>query len=74
VQHGNPIGLVKHLGFLDGNKMDELSSQDRQEGVEARELRSLAEVQAAASAGEVAITQPGIVVNMPILVWPGGSR
>lgn len=45
-----------------------------QEGVEARELRSLAEVQAAASAGEVTITQPGIVVNMPILVWPGGSR
>jgi hypothetical protein len=45
-----------------------------QEGVEARELRSLADLQAAASAGEVAITQPGIVVNMPILVWPGGSR
>lgn len=45
-----------------------------QEGVEARELRSLAEVLAASAASEVAITQPGIVVNMPILVWPGGSR
>ena len=45
-----------------------------QDSVEARELRSLAEVQAAEAAGEVTITQPGIVVNMPILIWPGGSR
>lgn len=45
-----------------------------QDGVEARTLRSLAEVQAAEAAGEVTITQPGIVVNMPILIWPGGSR
>lgn len=39
-----------------------------------RELRSLAELQTAERGGEVTITQPGIVVNMPILVWPGGSR
>ena len=45
-----------------------------QDSVEARTLRSLAEVQAAEAAGEVTITQPGIVVNMPILIWPGGSR
>jgi hypothetical protein len=38
------------------------------------ELRSAAEVQEAETAGEVTITQPDIVVNMPILVWPGGSR
>lgn len=40
----------------------------------ARVLTSAAEVQAAAAAGEVAIEQPGIVVNMPFLTWPGGHR
>ncbi len=39
-----------------------------------RELRSLGELQAAEGAGEIAIQESGIVVNMPILVWPGGSR
>lgn len=38
------------------------------------ELRSAAEVQEAEAAGDITITQPGIVVNMPILVYPGGSR
>jgi hypothetical protein len=37
-------------------------------------FHSLEELQAVEDADEVSITQPGIVVNMPILVWPGGSR
>jgi len=37
-------------------------------------LRSVAELQAAEAGGEVMITLPDIVVNMPILVWPGGHR
>lgn len=40
----------------------------------ARELRSAAEVKAAVSRGEVTIKQPGVVVNMPLLTWPGGRR
>jgi len=40
----------------------------------ARELRSLAEVKAAEAKGEVTIERPGIVVNMPMLRWPGGRR
>lgn len=44
------------------------------EGSSPRELKSVAELQATEQAGEVTITQPGIVVNMPVLVWPGGSR
>ena len=39
-----------------------------------RELRSVAEVEAAQIANEVSVTEPGIVVNFPVLVWPGGSR
>lgn len=44
------------------------------EGVEAQELRSLAELKGAEEKGDVTITRSGIVVNMPVLVWPGGSR
>jgi hypothetical protein len=44
------------------------------EGIEARELRSVSDLKTAEEKGDVAITRPGIVVNMPILVWPDGSR
>ncbi|HLF91576.1 MAG TPA: hypothetical protein VI451_21710, partial [Anaerolineales bacterium] len=44
------------------------------EGTTPRELRSFAALQEAETAGEVSIAQPGIVVNMPVLVWPGGHR
>ena len=40
----------------------------------ARELRSAAEVKAAEQAGEVTVETPGVVVNMPLLTWPGGRR
>ena len=40
----------------------------------ARELKSVAEVMAAKDAGEVEIAQPGVVVNMPFVVWDGGRR
>jgi len=43
-------------------------------GVTPRTLNSVAEVEAAQTAGEVTVTQPGIIANMPVLVWPGGSR
>lgn len=43
-------------------------------GAEARELRSLAEIEGARSAGEIRIERPGVVINMPIVRWPGGSR
>lgn len=39
-----------------------------------RELRSVAELVAAETNGEVTITESGVVVNMPILLWPGGHR
>ena len=40
----------------------------------ARELRSTAEVLQAAEAGELGIQQPGVVINMPFIVWEGGQR
>jgi len=44
------------------------------EGVSPRELRYAEEVKEAAAKGEIIITLPGIVVNMPMLTWPGGQR
>ena len=40
----------------------------------ARELRSAAEVKEAANRGDVTIEKSGVVVNMPLLTWPGGRR
>lgn len=40
----------------------------------ARVLKSAAEVAAAAARGEVTIERPGVVINMPLLTWPGGRR
>jgi hypothetical protein len=40
----------------------------------ARELKSAADVLASQKAGEVTIAQPGVVVNMPFVVWDGGKR
>lgn len=40
----------------------------------ARLLKSAAEVKEAEGKGEVTIERPGVVVNMPMLTWPGGRR
>jgi hypothetical protein len=40
----------------------------------AREITSAADLLAAAEQGEVTFERPGIVVNMPMLTWPGGQR
>lgn len=44
------------------------------DGSTAREVTSVADVLAAESAGELTIEQPGIVINMPFVVWDGGQR
>jgi len=40
----------------------------------ARELKHADEVKEAAASGEITIDKPGVVVNMPLLTWPGGRR
>ncbi|HEX9811801.1 MAG TPA: hypothetical protein VGA88_06925 [Burkholderiales bacterium] len=40
----------------------------------ARLLKTAATIEAAKAKGEVTIEQPGVVVNMPLLTWPGGHR
>ncbi len=43
-------------------------------GVRPRLLGSVEEIQSAARKAEVTLKRPGVVVNMPMLVWPGGTR
>lgn len=43
-------------------------------GVAPRKLGSVVEIRHAIDKGEVTVRRPGAVVNMPIIVWPGGSR
>jgi hypothetical protein len=40
----------------------------------ARELKSATEVLDAEKAAEITIEQPGVVINMPFVVWDGGKR
>ncbi len=40
----------------------------------ARVLKSANEVRAAEQAGEIVIERAGVVANMPLVTWPGGSR
>lgn len=39
-----------------------------------RVLKSAAEVVEAAAAGAVTLEEPGVVINMPFVVWDGGKR
>lgn len=41
---------------------------------EPRELKTVEALQQARNNGELTIEEPGIVVNMPVLVWPGEHR
>lgn len=44
------------------------------DGGDARVLTSADQVEQAGAAGDIQIEPTGIVVNMPILQWPGGER
>jgi len=41
---------------------------------QARQLTSDEDILTAEAAGEVSIQQPGVVINMPFVVWDGGKR
>ena len=45
-----------------------------EEGAKARVLKSVQEVEAAQAAGEVQVSEPGVVINMPFITWEGSKR
>lgn len=44
------------------------------DATKARELKYAVEVLKAQSTGELTIEEPGVVINMPFVVWDGGKR
>ena len=40
----------------------------------ARLLKSAAEVEEALQNGDITLEEPGVIVNMPMVTWPGGQR
>jgi hypothetical protein len=79
VAGGGPMGFQPDVfdtapGDPDYTPLRSLHRVTWQEGSTPRQLNSAAEIEAAEAAGEIVIEQPGIVINMPILVWPGGHR
>lgn len=64
----NPPGMD---GYTPLRRLNVVTWKDE---TNARELKSAAEVLAALDTGEITIEQPGIVINMPFVVWDGGKR
>jgi len=74
-----PLGYAPDVfdnppGTDDYSPLRRLNMVSWENPAEARELKSAADVLAAESAGEVVIEQPGVVINMPFVVWDGGKR
>jgi hypothetical protein len=64
----NPPGTE---GYRPLRKLNIVTWQDENS---ARILKSASELEEAREAGEVTIKETDIVVNMPMLTWPGGQR
>ena len=64
----NPPGTD---GYTPLRRLNAITWEDE---TKARELKSAEEVLEAEKAGEIKIEQPGVVINMPFVVWDGGKR
>jgi hypothetical protein len=64
----NPPGMD---GYTPLRRLNLIAWKDE---TKARELKSAFEVLDAEKAGELTIEQPGVVINMPFVVWDGGKR
>lgn len=64
----NPPGTA---GYTPLRRLNVVAWKDE---TKARELKAAAEVLAAQTAGEITLEQPGVVINMPFVVWDGGKR
>jgi hypothetical protein len=79
VRGGGPLGFQPDIfdnppGTAGYSPLRRLNLVGWKDGTSARELKSAAAVKEAEAKGELAIEQPGVVVNMPMLTWPGGQR
>jgi hypothetical protein len=61
-------------GDFDHRSLREIVLVTWDDASEARELTSAAEVEDAEADGAVSFERPGVIVNAPVLDWPGGGR
>ncbi len=79
VKGGGPFGFQPDVfssvpGDKDYTPLRAVNLVNWKEGVTPRELKSVEDIKASEAKGELAISRPGIVVNMPIVKWQGGQR
>lgn len=79
VKGGGPFGFQSDVfssvpGEKDYTPLRALKLVAWREGLTAKELRSVEEIKEAEAKGELTISISGVVVNMPIVEWPGGHR
>lgn len=79
VKGGGPFGFQPDVfsstpGDKDYTPLRAVRLVSWKEGVTARELKSVDGIKEAESQGQLTIAQPGAVVNMPMVKWPGGQR
>lgn len=72
--HFQPDVFDSPPGTAGYRPLRELNLVARKEGQRARVLRSATSVKLAATRGEITIRPTGVVINMPMLTWPGGQR
>jgi len=61
-------------GSLDYRPLRRLNLVSWNNESKAHRLTSAKDLLAAAKSGDLKIEQPGVVINMPLLSWPGGHR
>lgn len=79
VKGGGPFGFQPDIfssvpGDEDYTPLRGVNLVNWKAGTAPRELKSVEEIKAAEAKGELSISRPGVVVNMPIVKWPGGQR
>jgi hypothetical protein len=79
VNGGGPMGFQPDVfssvpGDVDYTPLRAINLVTWKQSANAIELKSSSEIRDAVSKGQLELTRPGIVVNMPIISWPGGHR
>jgi hypothetical protein len=79
VKDGGPFGFQSDVfssvpGDRDYTPLRVVNLVSWNQGATVREIKSLNEIIAAQANSELTIAHTNIVVNMPIIKWPGGQR
>lgn len=79
IKGGGPFGFQPDVfssvpGDEDYTPLRSVNLVNWKEGVTPQELKAVEDIKVAEARGELTVSRQGIVVNMPIVKWPGGQR